>query len=103
MSEDMINADAVETATAMQNAEKTTGEERDMYMGPNLLKDGLQQYQVYIGGIPEYAVEKIISKYSLIRQLFAPLNKINEYEMAVNTPGTPQYIAYQQIIDGGNK
>lgn len=76
----------------------TTGEERYIYLGPNRLRDGLQMNQVYIGGLPEFAIKKLEANFVLIRQLFAPIEKITEYQQAVQTKGTPQYVAYMQML-----
>lgn len=101
MSDDKTGTVATAPATGTGAATATTpatGEERYIYLGPNRLRDGLQANQVYIGKLPEFALEKLEPKFSLIRQLFAPVEKITEYQQAVQTKGTPQYVAYMQML-----
>lgn len=71
--------------------------ERFIYLGPNLLKFGLQKYQVFIGGKPQ-AIDELSEKYPLIHQLIVRVEKLSEAEKAMNKKGTPIYMALQQII-----
>ena len=92
----------IETKVESVNAEeapKTEGQPKQfIYLGPNRLRDGLQANQVYIGGVPEYAVKNLEGSFPLIRQLFAPIEEITEYQQKVQTKGTPQCIAYAQML-----
>lgn len=71
---------------------------KHLYVGPNVYKYGLFTNQVYSGNIAR--IEEMKSDYPLISQLFAPLDKISEYQAAVNTKGTPRYLAVQQLKEG---
>jgi len=95
-----VAATTTATNTAAPAATETpaAGEKQYIYLGPNRLRDGLQMNQVYIGGLPEFAIEKLEAKFGLIRQLFAPIEKITECQQAVQTKGTPQYVAYMQML-----
>ncbi|MDL2280325.1 hypothetical protein LJC10_00530 [Selenomonadales bacterium OttesenSCG-928-I06] len=72
---------------------------RFIYLGPNLTRFGLQKYAVYIGGLPLNQAQGAFDKYSLLNLLFVPVAKMAETEAAINTEGTPQYRAYQQIFE----
>lgn len=76
--------------------------ERFIYLGPNLLKAGLQTYHVFKGGKP-LGLDELKKQHSLIEQLFAEINDANELMQAVKTKGTPAYLAYEQIVKGGNE
>lgn len=71
---------------------------KHLYVGPNVYKYGLFTNQIYSGNIAR--IEEMKSDYPLISQLLAPLDKISEYQAAVNTKGTPQYLAVQQLREG---
>lgn len=73
-----------------------------MYIGPNLLREGLQRFQVYKGGLPS-SVDALKEKYPLIKQLFVKTENINIAMQAVQQDGTPAFLAYQQILKGGVK
>lgn len=73
--------------------------ERFIYLGPNLLKAGLQKYQVFKGDKTD-VVQTLKEKYSLIEQLFVPISEMNKAMQAIQTKGTPAFLAYQQITGG---
>lgn len=73
--------------------------ERYMYVGRSIIKAGLLRWQVFRGGKPTI-VETLKAEYPLIEQLFVPLAEIDKARAAVETKGTPLYIANQQIIGG---
>lgn len=75
---------------------------RLIYLGPNLLKFGLQTYQVYKGGKPKI-LEKVKETYPLIGQLFAPVQNASGVMQAIEAKGTPANLAYRQITGKGEK
>lgn len=82
-----------------QETNEGTDMEQIIYMGPQILKKGLLSGQVFIGGVPEHIKECAKDK-PLMNQLFVPVSQIVEAQQAINTPGTPQYIAYHDVLGG---
>ncbi len=80
-------------------AKRTNTVTQSMYIGPNVRKHGLVQYRVYRGDISSVFGE-LSKTYSLIRQLVVPLSDIATAKAKMETPGTPQYLACQQILGG---
>ena len=74
--------------------------DRYMYVGKSITKAGLLRFQVFRGGKPAI-IETLKEKYPLIEQLFVPIAEIDKARAAVETKGTPLYLANQQI--GGEK
>ena len=74
--------------------------DRYMYVGKSITKAGLLRFQVFRGGKPAI-IETLKEKYPLIDQLFVPIADIDKARAAVETKGTPLYLANQQI--GGGK
>lgn len=69
-----------------------------IYLGPEVPKYGLIKNRVYRGAfeIPD----KASAAYPLIRHLFVPVSDMNRCTMAMESKGTPEYIALHQIIGG---
>lgn len=70
--------------------------ERYIYLGPNMLKYGLQKYQVFKGGLPK-AAEELKAKHPLFNQLFATIDNMAKVEKDMATKGTPAYLALKQL------
>jgi hypothetical protein len=87
---------AVKTNDTTTASVSTTTSEPVLYFGPNVISAGLLTNQVYKNGIPD-AAKQLQDTYSLILQLFAPAEQAIEMKQAVNTKGTVQYIAANQI------
>lgn len=73
--------------------------ERYMYVGKSITRAGLLQGQVFHGGKPA-VIETLKEKYPLIEQLFVPIAEIDKAREAVETKGTPLYLANRQIVGG---
>ena len=73
--------------------------DRYMYVGKSITKAGLLRWQVFRGGKPAI-VETLKEKYPLIEQLFVPIAEIDKARAAIETKGTPLYLANQQIAGG---
>lgn len=76
--------------------------ERVMYLGPNILSVGLQKNQVFKGGKP-VVLSELKEKYSLIEVLFANVENINVVNESIRQKGTQANLAYQQILNKGDK
>ena len=96
-----MSDDNTTTKTTVADDAKTTATEtgQTIYLGPQILQKGLLSGQVFIGGVPEHIKEYIANK-PLMSQLFVPVSQIVAAQQAVNTPGTPQYIAYHNALGG---
>lgn len=90
----VANTESVAEPQKTQNTTTTTV--KKIYVGPNVCKYGLFTNQVYSGGLPINVI-KLSNNNPLILQLFAPLDQIADYQTAVQTKGTPQYLAAQKI------
>lgn len=87
------------TKKSKSYAASDTPVERYMYMGKSIIRAGLFHGQVFRGGKPA-VLETLKEKYPLIEQLFVPIGEIDEAWEAVETKGTPLYLANQQIVGG---
>lgn len=73
-----------------------------IYIGPNRTQYGLIQYRVYCDGKPYQKVEELKAMFPKIDLLFVRTDKMMEAENKVHTKGTPQNLAYEEVI-GGDK
>ena len=55
----------------------TKQSKRLIYIGPNLSHGRLLQYQVFIGGLPEY-LDAEFDEFPQLKQLFIPVEQLNE-------------------------
>lgn len=74
---------------------KTKKNEKKIYIGPNLSRGRLLQYQVYTDGLPTHLKAEFASLPALER-LFVPLSEMNEALEQVKKAGTPLNKYYNQ-------
>ena len=93
--------------TAMKEAKKPAAAAepqeagRFMYVGPNRLRDGLQQYQVF-KGMPTERIQSAKKKNELlshIERLFVDVRMADKAIAATRTKGTPLHLAYQEALE----
>ena len=65
-----------------------------IYIGPNLSRGRLLQYQVFIGGLPTHLEEEFEAMPAL-KRLFVPVAELN----AAKQPGTPLYKYYKEALE----
>lgn len=84
----------------IENTVKNKGvHPRLIYIGPNLSKGILQKYTVFKGGLPSH-LDEVIEHYPLIKYLFVNICELGEKEKAVNTKGSVENTAYNEILKG---
>lgn len=71
---------------------------RLIYIGPNLSRGRLLQYQVFIGGLPEY-LDAEFDEFPQLERLFVPVEKLNEAIEATRKAGTPLNKYYRQAME----
>lgn len=74
-------------------AESKTGV---MYIGPNVLADGLKRNTVYRDR-PIALIEQLSGKYKNISRLFVGINDLSKSVDDVGKAGTPLYLAYKEM------
>ncbi len=84
-------------AGAEKPATATTKPETVVYIGPNLLGDGLKKNTVFRGR-PTELIEAIAEKHPGIIRLFVKVDKLSKAMAEVNKTGTPLNLAYTNII-----
>lgn len=72
--------------------------EKLIYVGPNLSRGRLLQYQVFIGGLPEYLDEEFAAMPAL-KRLFVPVAELNTAMAQTKQPGMPLYKYYRQAME----
>ena len=85
-------------AGAEKPATATTKPETVVYIGPNLLGDGLKKNTVFRGK-PTDLIEAIAKKHPSIIHLFVRVDKLSKAMAEVNKTGTPLNLAYTRIIN----
>ncbi len=71
---------------------------RLIYIGPNLSRGRLLQYQVFIGGLPEH-LDAEFDEFPQLERLFVPLEKLNEAVEEARKAGTPLNKYYKQAME----
>lgn len=71
---------------------------RLIYIGPNLSRGRLLQYQVFIGGLPEY-LDAEFDEFPQLERLFVPVEKLNEAIEDARKAGTPLNKYYRQAME----
>ena len=84
-------------AGAEKPATATTKPETVVYIGPNLLGDGLKKNTVFRGR-PTELIEAIAEKHPGIIRLFVKVDNLSKAMAEVNKTGTPLNLAYTNII-----
>lgn len=69
-----------------------------IYIGPNLSRGRLLQYQVFIGGLPEH-LDAEFDEFPQLERLFVPLEKLNEAVEEARKAGTPLNKYYKQAME----
>lgn len=82
---------------AEKPATATTNPETFVYIGPNILSEGLKKNTVYRGR-PTELIEAIAEKHPGIIRLFVKVDKLSKAMAEVNKTGTPLNLAYTKII-----
>jgi hypothetical protein len=80
-----------------KNNEKGKEQEAVIYCGASLSAGTLQQYSVFVNGIPEHLNEHI-EKCPAIKSLFVPISKFQEVRKRIEEPGTAEHTLNAQIL-----
>ncbi|OBZ08254.1 hypothetical protein A7975_27375 [Bacillus sp. FJAT-26390] len=81
----------------MPKTEKTEPVEQLIYIGPNLPGGRLSQYTVFRGGLPVY-LSDLLEQQPSIKELIVPVAETAATQAKTNMSGTPEYIAYQNLM-----
>lgn len=69
-----------------------------IYIGPNLSRGRLLQYQVFIGGLPEH-LDAEFAAMPALKRLFVPVAELNAAMAQTKQPGTPLYKYYKEALE----
>lgn len=72
--------------------------EKLIYIGPNLSRGRLLQYQVFIGGLPEY-LDAEFDEFPQLEKLFVSVEQLNRALEEVQQTGTPLNKYYKQAME----
>ena len=72
--------------------------EKLIYVGPNLSRGRLLQYQVFIGGLPMHLDEEFAAMPAL-KCLFVPVAELNAAMAQIKQPGTPLHKYYKEALE----
>ncbi|MFF2794979.1 hypothetical protein [Lysinibacillus xylanilyticus] len=80
----------------VDDADKKTKEngQQLIYVGPQV--KGVQRFSVFKGGYPKH-LENHLEKCPAFKQLFVPIQKLNEVQMSLNDSGTVEAMFYQKV------
>ena len=81
-------AKAADTKTAAVAEKKESLAVLVSYIGPNIPKPGLTQYQVYRGGIPAFSDAVTEEQKAKLVRLFIPISQLNTAMAEIETKGT---------------
>lgn len=70
-----------------------------IYIGPNILAEGLKKNTVYYGR-PDDLIESLTGKYKNISRLFVGVENLNKAMVDIIKAGTPLYLAYAEVKEG---
>lgn len=87
---------------AVKKSKESTEVSRFVYIGPNLSREGLRSYQVYKGDMND-KIQSLKQQYPLIGLLFVKITDMDEAKKRLNTKGTSEYLAGEQIKKRGVK
>ena len=69
-----------------------------IYIGPNLSRGRLLQYQVFIGGLPE-RLDAEFDEFPQLEKLFVSVEQLNRALEEVQQTGTPLNKYYKQAME----
>lgn len=72
--------------------------EKLIYIGPNLSRGRLLQYQIFIGGLPTHLDEEFATMPAL-KRLFVPVAEMNKALEQVKQKGTPLNKYYKEALE----
>lgn len=72
--------------------------EKLIYIGPNLSRGRLLQYQVFIGGLPEH-LDAELDEFPQFEKLFVSVEQLNRALEEVQQTGTPLNKYYKQAME----
>lgn len=72
--------------------------EKLIYVGPNLSRGRLLQYQVFIGGLPTHLDEEF-NEFPQLEKLFVSVEQLNRALEEVQQTGTPLNKYYKQAME----
>lgn len=81
---------------------KTTKPQRLVYIGPNLPRAGLSQYQIFIDGMPK-AAEIAAETAPEINHLFVPVEKLSAARQALTRSGSREQRMYRAVTAAFNQ
>ncbi len=70
----------------------------NIYIGPNVKKFGLVQYQVFLNGLPDYIYD-LMQKYQELELLICDTDEFLQKVSLTSLPGTIYYKAYEKLKD----
>lgn len=72
--------------------------EKLIYVGPNLSRGRLLQYQVFIGGLPKH-LDAEFDEFPQLEKLFVSVEQLNRALEKVQQTGTPLNKYYKQAME----
>lgn len=86
------------SARAVENMpDEAVSEARSyIYIGPNIMADGLKQNTIYQSR-PAELIEALTAKYKNISRLFVSVSKLSKAMIDMGRAGTPLYLAYNEM------
>lgn len=69
-----------------------------IYIGPNMSRGRLLQYQVFIGGLPTH-LEAELAALPALKRLFVPVAEMSAAVAQVKQAGTPLNKYYKQALE----
>jgi len=68
-----------------------------IYIGPNITRIGLSQFQVFLGGMPVAAL-KAADTLPEIQRLFVPIGDFAKAKLALNRDGSLEQKTYKAVV-----
>jgi hypothetical protein len=95
--ETAVESNVVENEAVDKSNVAEKGQEAVIYCGASLAAGTLQQYSVFVNGIPEHLHEHI-KKCPAIKGLMVPISKFQEVRKRIEEPGTAEHTLNAQIL-----
>jgi hypothetical protein len=92
-----IKKDLLNDETVVKSNVAEKEQEAVIYCGASLAAGTLQQYSVFVNGIPEHLNEHI-KKCPAIKGLMVPISKFQEVRKRIEEPGTAEHTLNAQIL-----
>jgi hypothetical protein len=92
-----IEKDLLNDETVVKSNVAEKEQEAVIYCGASLAAGTLQQYSVFVNGIPEHLNEHI-KKCPAIKGLMVPISKFQEVRKRIEEPGTAEHTLNAQIL-----